>query len=982
MKRLLCFAASLSMAFVVSAESTSPLSVSEALASFQLEAGLRIELVAAEPLVVDPVAMAFDESGRLFVVENRGYPTGPGDGKPPVGIVASLEDTDQDGRYDKRRVFAEALTFPNGIMPWRGGFVVTCAPDILYLKDSDGDGRADQRRVLLTGFDASNTTQLRVSHPTLGPDNWVYVTSGLTSGKITRPGASDAAPIETRTDVRFRPDTWEFEPCDGRGQFGQSFDDFGHRFVCMNRIHIQHVVFPPSLRNRNRKLNLSEAVQNVPETMVPEPLPGHQSAARIYPISRNITTADSHAGTFTAACGVTIYRGTGLPEEYYGNVFACDPTGNLVHRDKLEAVGATFQASRFTNRQEMVASTDDCFRPVNLALGPDGALYICDMYRKTIEHPQYLPNEVRKHADVEAGKDRGRIYRLVSTNHLSKAAKVNLARASVEELCQLLSHANGWQRDTAHRLLLEKFDATMAGPLKQLLTAQVDSSAAGRVFALHLLEQISALDEATLLRALEDFHPGVRETALLLASSRWQSSPIIRERVLELADNPDSHVRFHTALVLAEAPADNLLPVLARIAVSPESDKWTHAAVLSAISGREMEFARTFAELMRRFLSTRSTPPAMFALSHEVGRIIGTTQNTNQIESVLQELLGQNQPGVLPWQFPFLSGFFDAVEKRGVSPSLSGLKQTSPNSVTSRAAAIEQRARSICLEKTAVVELRQAAAELLARLGGPANRTTVLQMLDPKQPTALQATAARALVRFGTEKDAADLFTSERWAHFTPTVREAILEAMLSNSRRVPTLLSAIESGSLPAGVVNSTRRKQLLQHRDEGIRQRAAALYKSAGSTDRMKVFEECKSVLSLQPAPANGREVFKKNCATCHRLDREGAPVGPDLFGIRNQSKETILLHIIVPEYEILPGFVNYLIETKDGRSLSGIIAAETPQALILRKALNEEETIARSNIVSFTSSGISMMPQELEKTMTKQELADLLAYLKGEQ
>src|SRR4051794_2394444 len=162
-----------------------PLTPEQALASFKLEPGLQIELVAAEPLVANPVAIAFDERGRLFVVENRGYPTGPGPGKPPAGIIALLEDTDGDGHFDKRTVFADGLTFPNGIMPWKGGLFVTCAPDVLYLKDTDGDGRADVERVVFTGFSTSGSTQLRVSHPTLGMDGWVYLTSGLTGGKIT-----------------------------------------------------------------------------------------------------------------------------------------------------------------------------------------------------------------------------------------------------------------------------------------------------------------------------------------------------------------------------------------------------------------------------------------------------------------------------------------------------------------------------------------------------------------------------------------------------------------------------------------------------------------------------------------------------------------------------------------------------------------------------------------------------------------------------
>src|SRR5206468_10771708 len=188
----------------------SSLTPGQAILSFRLEPGLKIELVASEPLVGDPVAMAFDETGRMFVAENRGYPTGPGEGKPPAGIIAMLEDTDGDGRYDKRTVFADHLTFPNGVMPWRGGLFVTCAPDLLYLKDTDGDGRADVRRVVLTGFATNGSTQLRVSHPTLGLDGWIYLTSGLAgSSKIKSPDHPERLGLETSADVRFGPDTGE-----------------------------------------------------------------------------------------------------------------------------------------------------------------------------------------------------------------------------------------------------------------------------------------------------------------------------------------------------------------------------------------------------------------------------------------------------------------------------------------------------------------------------------------------------------------------------------------------------------------------------------------------------------------------------------------------------------------------------------------------------------------------------------------------------
>ncbi len=336
---------------------------------------MTIELVAAEPTIESPVAMAFDERGRLYVAENRGYPTGPGEGQPPAGRIALLEDADGDGRFEKRTDFATGLTFPNGVMPWKGGLIVTCAPDVLYLKDTDGDGRADVRKVLFTGFSTSGSTQLRVSHPTLGLDNWVYLTSGLTGGNVVSPDFPDRLPIELkRTDFRFLPDGDQFEVADGGAQFGQTFDDWGRRFICYNRVQVQHVVLASRILKRNPHLAFSETVQNCPAEVVPEPLKGHGAGARLFPISSNVTTADSHAGTFTAACAVTIYRGTGLPDEYRGGAFSCDPTGNLIHFDRARASNAaTFSAFRSRDETEFVASTDNWFRPVFLAHGPEGA---------------------------------------------------------------------------------------------------------------------------------------------------------------------------------------------------------------------------------------------------------------------------------------------------------------------------------------------------------------------------------------------------------------------------------------------------------------------------------------------------------------------------------------------------------------------------------------------------------------------------------
>src|ERR1051326_7428981 len=252
-----------------------PLTPEQSLQYLKTEPGLKVELVAAEPLVIDPVAVAWDEKGRLFVVEDHGYPTGPGPGDPPAGQIVLLEDTDGDGKYDKRTVFADGLTFPNGVMPWKGGVYVTCAPWLFYFKDTEGDGNADVKQTVFRGFQDLSTTQLRVSHPTLAIDNWVYLTSGLTAAKVVSPAHTNReAVFLNRVDGRFRPGTDEIEPTAGTAQFGQTFDAFGRRFICSNRNHIQHVIMQLRYLQRNPHLGFSQLVEDIPD---------HGAACRLYP---------------------------------------------------------------------------------------------------------------------------------------------------------------------------------------------------------------------------------------------------------------------------------------------------------------------------------------------------------------------------------------------------------------------------------------------------------------------------------------------------------------------------------------------------------------------------------------------------------------------------------------------------------------------------------------------------------------------------
>jgi putative membrane-bound dehydrogenase-like protein len=963
-----------------------PLGPHAAPRSFRLRPGLRLELVAAEPLVASPVALAFDERGRLFVAENRGYPTGPGEGQRPLGRIALLEDRDGDGRMDRRTEFAGDLTYPNGLMPWKGGLIVTCAPDVLLFRDTDGDGKADDRRVLFTGFATTGSTQLRVSHPTLSIDNWIYVTSGLTGGKVVSPSSPDRPAVELkRTDFRFRPEGYgpRWEAADGGAQFGLSFDDFGRRFICYNRVQVQHVVIASKTLRRNPHLAFSETVQNCPAETVAEPLKGHGAAARIYPISRNITTADSHAGTFTAACGVTIFRGAGLPERYRGGAFSCDPTGNLVHFDRIEPEGATFSARPAEQGVEFLASSDTWFRPVFLAHGPEGALYICDMYRKTIEHPDYLPVEIRKRTDFESGKTMGRIWRVVrddlSPDDAQRLRQDLDAAPSTRALCETLRSRDGWRRDTAHRLLLERRDREAIGPLGAL-AADADASAATALHAMHLLDAFDALSDALLGQLLAHPAAPVRENALALIEPRLAASARWLPGSLACAGDPDARVRFQAAIALGAAHENNpaVATALARIAAGDGSDRWARAAVFSALEGREEAFLTALREV------SRLSEPLPADLLAELGRLVGSSRPRPQWAGLLRTILGGRSGFARAEQAALLTGFAEAARTKlhdagDLLLAMIGPAETEPvlaAEVKELVAAMDAAA----LDPAEALPPRRAAVGLLAFTSFDQAGATLLKIADAGPPAALQAAAVRALGQQHDGRVAAALLAPGRFAGYAPALRDEVLSSLFSHSWHVPGVLKALEDGTLAPGAIDAQRRRQLAQSRDAAVRQRAEKLFGTV-SGDRAKVYEAYKGVVDEPSDPVRGRAVFKRECASCHRLDREGFAVGPDLFGIRNQPKAAILLHILVPDQEITQGYGAYTVATKDGRVLTGLIAAETPTSLLLRQPLGKEDTILRDEIDELSASTQSLMPQGLEKNITRQEFADLLAYLKGE-
>lgn len=559
-----------------------PLNPSAARATLRVPDGFGVELVAAEPLVEDPVALDWGPDGRLWVVEMGDYPTGLDGRGQPGGVVKFLEDLDGDGIYDRATRFLEGLPFPNGVMPWSQGVLVSAAPDLIYAEDTDGDGRADLRRVLFTGFHPGNQQHLFNGFE-WGFDGWVYAANGDSGGTVTSVATGHSLSIQGR-DVRFRPDTGEIQTASGQTQFGLRRDDWGHWFGNNNATWLWQVVLPDHYLRRNPRL----AVRRVLQLTALD-----DQATRVFPLSPpairpNQPWAQNHV---TSASSPTPYRDTLFGPEYTDSIFLAEPVHNLVHRQILRRQGATFTSHRAPEESdsEFLASSDPWFRPVFLRIGPDGALYVADMYRFTLEHPEWISEEMQARLDLRAGADRGRLYRISPTNP-TRRSFTPLNRLDDPGLAAALNSPSGWQRDTVQRLLIER-GATSVSPLIEPLLG-LRHAPAVRLQALATLGTLGTLNSAHLRTALGDPHFAVRREALRLSETFVQRDPTLFADLAARADDHDGAVRFQAAFSLGFWPPDQAEPVLARLVLHPEADEFLRAAVLSSLRPDRPLFAQ------------------------------------------------------------------------------------------------------------------------------------------------------------------------------------------------------------------------------------------------------------------------------------------------------------------------------------------------------------------------------------------------------
>ncbi|CAA9495381.1 MAG: hypothetical protein AVDCRST_MAG96-1708 [uncultured Segetibacter sp.] len=980
---------------------TGGLNPQQALSTFKLADGYKIELVAAEPMVSDPVAMEIDEYGNVYVVEMHGYPmekTGP-------GTIKLLTDSNGDGMPDKSTVFADNLGLPTGIMKWKKGVLVVNVPDILYLEDTNGDGKADVKKVIITGLALTNPQHI-ANTPIFGLDGWIYVAHMETvtpkvatefddEGQIVRyAGNSNAKQLPRNADgrnIRFKPGTYELEMLSSASQYGQTFDAWGHQLCTENADHLFFEAIAARYLQRNPNLLVANADDHIAD---------HGKACEVYPITVNPEhQLLTDVGVVTSSCGVTWYQGGLFPDSFNNITFIAEPVHNLVHADRITDKGASFIASRVYEKKEFLASADPWFRPVQFYHGPDGALYVLDYYRKIIEHPEWLSDEIIKSGNLYAGSDKGRIYRITPTNtpKINWCSRLKLGDASTEDLVKSLVSDNIWWRRNAQRLLIDRKDEKTLSLLRNLIVTATQATAV--VHALWTLNEFNAIDFKTLQKALHHPVTGVRENAIRVAELHLKQFPQLENELLSLHSDADAKVRYQLLCTLGDLNDTGAEAVKQKLLLRDIEDKWIQIAALSSSYKKEYALlVNSVPELSKR----PSDGKASFF--RNCAEIIGLSQNADEIKSLIRQATRSNSSSSGWWQAACLDGLTKGISVKGhPSADFSGEKSLLLSKFDEKAPVLVRtaslnllsvlglqkdeswnaaltKAKAVATSTAANVAYRKDALQLIMLDKEHSNEYHALfkKLITPHEPESLQQAALTAYNKLSPDSAAASIIRN--WKNLTYGVRDAAMNVFLSSVGNMNLLLDAVKKNEIQSTSISWPRMVQLMNNDDAGIRRRARELL--AGNMEsRDEVYKKYQPALALKGDATNGLKIFEKTCTACHQAGgMYGYAFGPDLASIRNRDAQFIMADILNPNRAIADRYEMWNIVKKNGEKLSGIISSETSAAITVRNMARQETVISRNDIKTMEASKTSAMPAGLEASVSVKEMADLIAFLKN--
>jgi putative membrane-bound dehydrogenase-like protein len=950
-------------------ERTPPRAPEQSIKAMQVLPGFRVELVASEPLLRSPIAIDFDEDGRMYAVEYAEYNAYAATRPHGHGAIRRLEDRDGDGRYDHSTPFAENVPWASGVCCYDGGVYVTATPDLLYLKDTDGDGKADIRERVLTGFARDPSGEALANGLHWGLDHRIHLSASSAGGLIRRADRPDDKPVSARNlGVALDPRTREWALTGGGGEYGVAFDDWGRKLVCEASNPIQQVMYDSRYVARN------PAVLAPFGSLSITPDGKYTQLFRISPIERWRIAREQMrqrqlgggsreqgivSNIFTSGTGITVYRGDAFPAAYQGNVFVGEVANNLVYQARLEPNGVPFKATRVHERVEFLASKEVWFRPVFLAGGPDGCLYVVDMYRELIEGATFMPDELVKQLDPSAGVDRGRVYR-VAPEDFKRPKAPRLSRASTAELVAMLASPDGWHRDTASRLLYERRDRAAIAPLRNLAASA--SSARARLHALYSLAAHGALTPAEVVRALHDPQPELRENAAILAE-RFAGDDDVLKAMASLCDDPEVRVRCQAAYSLGYFPQPRATKLLVRLAERDGTDPWVGLGILCSSAGRAGALFAALAE--------QSSGRASAGIGAILGRLteqIVAAKQAEDIARVIDVVNGlpatDNDVGSM-----VIARLMASPSAGTAAPPLSGRSALLWRQVV----AVAKRTAS---DEKATERNRVAAVATLALTPLGEARETFQQLLEPRQSEAVQLAVVKHLARY-REPEVAELLLG-LWPSLSPRVRSSAVEILLSRASWATAMLEAVLGQRLARAEIDGERRQRLQLFPDAGVRQLAQRILTDEPTSMPAEVVARYRDALHLAGDVARGRETFRKNCSSCHELEGFGKRLGADLHAVGDRGADAVLLNILDPNREVKPNYLVYIVSTADGQILTGLVSGETPTSLAITQADGTSKTVLRSEIEEMRNTGRSFMPQGLEKEISVPEMADLLAYL----
>ncbi len=985
-----------------------PLSVEESMKHYSMPEGMALRLYADERnFLAKPIAMNWDERGRLWICETLDYPNELGQNRDRIRIC---EDTDGDHVADKFTIFAEGLSVPTAIMIYRGGAVVHNATETIYLKDTDGDDKADQTTVLMTGFNAGDTHG-GISNFRYGLDNWIWAMQGY----------NDSTP--------------EFD-----GKKADSFRQGFWRFKLSNSDppKVTDVEFIRSTNNNTWGLGLSEdglifgsTANHNPSTFVPIPNRYYEKVRgwaapdigtiadtwKFSAITENIRQVDQFGG-YTAGAGHALYTARTFPMQWWNKTaFVCEPTGHLIGTFLLRRDGATYKSTSPTN---LLASDDEWASPIMAEVGPDGAVWVIDWYNFIIQHNP-TPNGFKNgkgnayESDLR-DKKHGRIYRVLPSAEGKDVMHPwkSLADASVTELVATLKHPSMNWRLQAQRLLVERISAdtreNILSPVLELIRDQSVDEIGLNVGAMHGLQTLGATaygnlnpeyKSASFVKpvietALVHPSPGVRRNAIaVLPHDEFGLAALLK--AYALFSDSDAQVRLQAFVTLSDMPAsDDAASVIFAAAAMAPTDPVIVDALTIAASVHCTKGLSKFSAVAGKETSASSLQ-IVGRISEHLGR---TRPDVAALEAMLMDLASA-EPKVIDAALQGLAeglpAKFDVKTTEGMDKAFAKLLEATSGSARSKVVRVAGVCGSKALEsysKEIVDSLLKVVADNEADSAERVNAAkeavsfqstnadvlaTVLEVINlqtvPDVGVGLIEAAGQSML-----ENAGELII-ERADQMTPQMKSAAMRVLLSRPATTSALLAAIESGKLEIGDLSLDQKQALRAHPDKDIRAIAEKLMAAGGGlpdADRDKVLKSLLSICEEKGDGKAGKAMFIKHCSKCHLHGTEGKAIGPNLTGMAVHPKHELLTHIIDPSRSVEGNFRIYTVVKTDGIVLNGMMSGESRTAITLIDTEGKENQIAREDIEELVRSRKSVMPEGFEKQMTNEELSNLLTFL----